>query len=110
MLAETYARYGRPPSRVRNGRRGNRASLLALLRLLRGSRRPAGRGPGGGICLYPVVDYPGWDNDRCCEVGLLSMLDQNGRRTLHAELAGEIARQGAALMHVRREEVRRHAI
>jgi hypothetical protein len=25
-----------------------------------------------GICLYPVLDYPGWENDRLCPVGLLT--------------------------------------
>ncbi|KNY19211.1 beta-glucosidase [Methylobacterium sp. ARG-1] len=110
MLAETYARYGRPLLVSETGAEGTaRASWLHYVCAeVRAALREGV--PVGGICLYPVVDYPGWDNDRCCEVGLLSMLDQNGRRTLHAELAEEIARQGAALMHVRREEVRRHAI
>jgi beta-glucosidase/6-phospho-beta-glucosidase/beta-galactosidase len=110
MLAETYARYGRPLLVSETGAEGTaRASWLHYVcSEVRAALREGV--PVGGICLYPVVDYPGWDNDRCCEVGLLSMLDQNGRRTLHAELAEEIARQGAALMHVRHEEVGRHAI
>jgi beta-glucosidase/6-phospho-beta-glucosidase/beta-galactosidase len=110
MLAETYARYGRPLLVSETGAEGTaRASWLHYVcSEVRAVLREGV--PVGGICLYPVVDYPGWDNDRCCEVGLLSIPDRNGRRRLHAELAEEIARQGAALMHVRQEEVRRHAI
>jgi hypothetical protein len=59
----------------------------------------------GGICLYPVLDYPGWENDRCCEVGLLSIADQSGRRTLNSDLAEEIARQAPTLKLGRREEL-----
>jgi hypothetical protein len=53
--------------------------------------------PVEGICLYPVLDYPGWDNDRHCEVGLLGNPGADGRRPVHASLAGELARQQAIL-------------
>jgi hypothetical protein len=53
--------------------------------------------PMEGICLYPVLDYPGWDDDRHCAVGLLGNPDADGRRPLHMPLAEELARQQAAL-------------
>ena len=30
-----------------------------------------------GICLYPVLDYPGWENGRTCEVGLLGIAPES---------------------------------
>jgi hypothetical protein len=51
--------------------------------------------PIEGICLYPITDYPGWDNERLCRVGLLSVPDQDGRRTAYRPLARELMRQQA---------------
>jgi hypothetical protein len=45
-----------------------------------------------GICLYPVLDYPGWDNDRMCEVGLLGAPSAGGTRKVHQRLLAEIQR------------------
>jgi beta-glucosidase/6-phospho-beta-glucosidase/beta-galactosidase len=50
-----------------------------------------------GICIYPVLDYQGWDNDRVCQVGLLSAADERGRRMAYAPLLEEIKRQEAHL-------------
>ena len=49
--------------------------------------------PVEGICLYPVLSHPGWDNDRYCDNGLFEMLSQQGRRLVHAPLAAELRRQ-----------------
>jgi hypothetical protein len=49
--------------------------------------------PVQGICLYPIVDYPGWDNERTCSVGLFSGANAAGRRTLCVSLARELHRQ-----------------
>jgi hypothetical protein len=46
-----------------------------------------------GVCLYPVVDYPGWENERVCPVGLLSIADERGSRTVCSSLAREVRRQ-----------------
>ena len=51
--------------------------------------------PVEGICLYPVIDYPGWENDRHCEVGLLCRADEHGRRAVYEPLAEELRRQQA---------------
>jgi hypothetical protein len=51
--------------------------------------------PVEGICLYPVVDYPGWADGRHCATGLLGHPDTAGRREVHAPLAEELARQQA---------------
>ncbi len=49
-----------------------------------------------GICLYPILDYPGWTNERHCPVGLLGYLE-NGRRCVHRPLADALARQQALI-------------
>ena len=46
-----------------------------------------------GICLYPVVDYPGWTDERHCPVGLLGFPDDDGVRPVHQGLADELKRQ-----------------
>jgi hypothetical protein len=54
--------------------------------------------PVGGICLYPVTDYHGWDNDRLCAVGLLSAPDERGKRLIDASLAAELRHQSSLLV------------
>lgn len=49
--------------------------------------------PMEGICLYPVLDYPGWDNYRHCPTGLFGYADEQGERPLHAGLARQLRRE-----------------
>ena len=49
----------------------------------------------GGICLYPVISHPGWDEDRPCANGLFDGHDPAGPRTVYRSLAQEIAEQTA---------------
>jgi len=46
--------------------------------------------PVEGVCLYPIIDYPGWDNERVCHVGLLSAPDRSGRRVVYRPLLEEM--------------------
>ena len=48
-----------------------------------------------GICLYPITAYPGWDNSRHCDVGLLSTIGSDGRRKVYQPLYEELRRQKA---------------
>ncbi|TQV39089.1 beta-glucosidase [Xanthomonas perforans] len=48
-----------------------------------------------GVCLYPVLDYPGWDNDRHCPTGVLGYADEHGERPLHQGLADQLRREHA---------------
>ena len=53
--------------------------------------------PVGGICLYPVMSHPGWDDDRYCPNGLFEMEPgPDGLRPVHEPLAAELRRQQAA--------------
>jgi len=46
-----------------------------------------------GVCLYPIVNHPGWDDDRHCHNGLWCYADDFGMRDVHEPLAEEIAAQ-----------------
>ncbi len=46
-----------------------------------------------GICLYPVVNHPGWDDDRHCYNGLWDYADEKGKREIYRPLADELRRQ-----------------
>jgi beta-glucosidase/6-phospho-beta-glucosidase/beta-galactosidase len=45
-----------------------------------------------GICLYPVVNHPGWDDDRHCKNGLWDYPNDAGEREIYEPLAVEIRR------------------
>ena len=42
--------------------------------------------PVQGLCLYPVLNHPGWDNDRLCPNGLIDYEPRRYRRTVNAPL------------------------
>jgi polysaccharide biosynthesis protein PelF len=59
-----------------------------------GVRRAMARNvPVEGICLYPVMSYPGWDDDRHCHCGLIDYDPQSLERSVVPELEQELARQ-----------------
>ena len=93
ILAEVHARYGRPLMIAETGAEGT--AKASWLHYVCGEVRAAlGSGvPVEGICLYPILDYPGWDDDRPCAVGLFSMADRAGQRRGDPDLAGELAHQ-----------------
>ncbi len=46
-----------------------------------------------GICLYPIVNHPGWDDDRHCYNGLWDYPNKKGERRIYAPLAEEVELQ-----------------
>ncbi|MDR5798037.1 beta-glucosidase [Caballeronia sp. LZ008] len=71
MLEEVYRRYNRPLVIAETGAEGEmRRPWLSFVADEVFQARAAGV-PVEGLCLYPVLDYPGWSNDRHCETGLL---------------------------------------
>ena len=52
--------------------------------------------PVEGICLYPILNHPGWDDDRHCYNGLFDYAQPNGHRNIYEPLAAEIALQQKA--------------
>jgi len=49
--------------------------------------------PVHGICLYPIVNHPGWQDERHCCNGLFDYCDTVGNREVHWPLAHAILNQ-----------------
>lgn len=98
ILAEVYARYGRPIIIAETSDEG--ASGPAWLRYVCGETKAAMRAGVEieGICIYPVLDYPGWDDDRLCSTGLWGYAVDDGRREIKRPLAWELRRQRRAFV------------
>jgi hypothetical protein len=102
LLIEVYDRYQRPLLISETGAEGS--ARAAWLHYVCGEVRAAmGAGvPVLGLCIYPILDYPGWENDRHCPVGLWSRPGAEGKRVVYEPLREEIALQNA--WPFRREE------
>lgn len=46
-----------------------------------------------GICLYPILNHPGWDDDRHCHNGLWDYADETGKREIYEPLAAVIKKE-----------------
>ncbi len=93
LLAGVHARYDRPVLLAETSIEGERRA--SWLRHVGAEVRGAVRTgvPVGGVCLYPVMSHPGWDDDRYCPNGLFEMEARDGWRVEHAPLAAELRRQ-----------------
>ncbi len=90
ILADAYARYGRPIFIAETGIEGS-ARPAWLRMILREVRIAQSLGvPVEGTCLYPILDHPGWDDDRYCPNGLLACSPIVSNRIPHAALADVI--------------------
>jgi beta-glucosidase/6-phospho-beta-glucosidase/beta-galactosidase len=91
ILKEIHARYRRPLFVAETGIEGDlRPAWLRIIASEVAAAQQAGV-PVEGICLYPVTDYPGWDDGRHCPTGLYGYADGNGERPLYAPLAAELS-------------------
>lgn len=92
FLTEAYARYRRPLLVAETGTEGDgRAAWFSMMAAEVDAARAFGV-PVEGICLYPIVNHSGWEDDRDCPSGLLSSRVLDGRREVHAPLAAAIDR------------------
>ncbi|HEX8695413.1 MAG TPA: hypothetical protein VF746_23575 [Longimicrobium sp.] len=93
ILREVWTRYRRPLFVAETGIEGDvRATWLRYV--CREARAALRRGvPLEGICLYPIVSHPGWNDDRYCPNGLWEYPDETGERPIHLPLARELGRQ-----------------
>jgi polysaccharide biosynthesis protein PelF len=92
MLAEVYERYHRPiliaetgaEDRIRPG----------WLRYVCGETSAAiTQGvPVHGMCLYPILNHPGWTDGRHCHNALWDYPDEHGKREIYLPLANELRR------------------
>ncbi len=93
LLAEVYRRYERPVFIAETGAESSaRPAWVHYVGQEVRAALSAGV-PVHGICLYPVTEYPGWDNRRMCSVGLFCAADERGERAVYAPLWDEIGRQ-----------------
>lgn len=93
MLAEIFERYKRP---LFIGETGDEGWVRpGWLRYVGNEVRAAIQNgvPIEGICLYPVLDYPGWSNERHCHTGLWGYADADGEREIYEPLARELRHQ-----------------
>lgn len=95
MLVEVAERYGKPIFLSETGAEGSgRPSWLHYVcnevsnALQRGAQVE-------GVCWYPITAYPGWDNSRHAEAGLLSTITAEGSRNVDEPLYEEMQRQRA---------------
>jgi len=105
MLREVYERYRRPVFIAETGIEGDtRPSWLRYI----GQEARAAAAAGvalEGLCLYPIIDYPGWGDDRHCYSGLWDYADDEGNREIYKPLADELAHQ-QQLWEVQRKDHR----
>lgn len=90
LLARVGERYGRPLFIAETGIEGDeRASWFAYIASEVEAAIEQGT-PVEGICLYPILNHPGWDDDRYCPNGLFCGVAEHGARDVHQPLADEL--------------------
>ena len=98
MLLEMAERYGKPIFLSETGAEGS-AKPSWLHYVCNEVREAMDRGAAiEGICWYPITAYPGWDNSRHAETGLLSTIIADGtppRRQAPARGIRGAARRGS---------------
>jgi beta-glucosidase/6-phospho-beta-glucosidase/beta-galactosidase len=93
MLREVYERYRRPIFIAETGIEGD-ARPQWLRYIGQEARAAAVAGVElEGLCLYPIIDYPGWGDNRHCYTGLWDYADDQGERQIYEPLAEELAHQ-----------------
>ncbi len=91
ILIETYARYGKPIFIAETGIEAERrADWFVYVHAEVRAAMNAGV-PVEGICLYPIINHLGWDDERRCENGLISMNFTASGRDVYEPLAREIS-------------------
>lgn len=93
ILQEVYERYRRPMFIAETGIENEERP--SWLRYICGEVLAAKKAgvPLEGICLYPIVNHPGWEDDRHCYNGLWDYADENGHRIIYEPFARELRRQ-----------------
>jgi hypothetical protein len=92
ILMELYERYHRPVFIAETGTEDrDRAGWLRYVCRETQAAIEAGV-PVRGMCLYPILNHPGWDDNRHCHNALWDYPEADGRRQIYAPLARELNR------------------
>lgn len=93
LLLRLWSRYRRPIVITETGAEGEAG--IGWLGYIASEVRQAQRQGADiqGICLYPVMDYSGWDDDRHCRCGLIEIQPGWGARSLRTDLVSEVRLQ-----------------
>jgi hypothetical protein len=92
MLQDVYERYGRPVLIAETGAEDRQRGRW-LRYVCEESLAALSNGvPLQGICLYPILNHPGWLDDRHCHNGLWDYPDAEGNRSIYKPLARELGR------------------
>ena len=96
ILQEIHARYQRPIFIAETGIEAEERP--AWLRYISNQAREAIHNgvPISGLCLYPICNHPGWDDERHCHNGLWDYADEAGGREIFAPLEIELKQQQQA--------------
>lgn len=90
MLSEIHRRYQRPLLIAETGEE-NDARVPWLRYITEQVAVALSRGVQvQGLCWYPFLDYPGWDDDRYCPAGVFGYADGEGSRASYHPLHVEI--------------------
>jgi hypothetical protein len=66
--------------------------------------------PIHGICLYPIANHPGWDDDRHCHNGLFDYPDAEGDREVYQPLADALLQRQSHLSRRFKEKTHVHNV
>jgi hypothetical protein len=97
MLGDLHARYRKPifiaETGIENERRSEWLSYISdevVGAITEGI-------PVEGVCIYPIVNHPGWDDERHCHNGLWDYCNELGHREIYKPLADELRIQTARI-------------
>jgi beta-glucosidase/6-phospho-beta-glucosidase/beta-galactosidase len=101
MLQEVYERYRRPVFVAETGIEDETRPAWLRYMCKEVLTATAQGVPVEGVCLYPIVNHPGWDDDRHCYNGMFDYADADGHREVYLPLAEEVSRQAANATAIR---------
>ena len=90
VFIHVYERYRRPMILAETGIEDDERERWFRFIISETEKAQAAGVPLSALCLYPIVDHPGWVDDRHCCNGLWGYPDENGGRKAHTPLESAI--------------------